>query len=233
MSIGYPDYSRTQAEAGNQLGSFFGQKQTDPSTGVMDAVGYAFLTIQIGDTGGNVHHFDAVITWYSDHGATNIVNTSDFAPVPGSNVSYQIPVVSRYVNVTMSHQVALDTETVGGIVFGSNVQVANAIVGPKSGPFIANSQSVPATSSAFVNALYTYWGPATLSWFIAAATNVVVQLEYYDLVTAAFQPLCKVFLSAAPLYGNQRISIPPNPMRVGLYNNSAGAVSFGGMVSIG
>jgi hypothetical protein len=232
MSIGYPDYSRTQAEAGNQLGSFFGQKQTDPSTGVMDAIGYAFLTIQIGDTNGNVHHFDAVITWYSDHGATNIVNTSDFAPVPGSNVSYQIPVVSRYVNVTMSHQVALDTENVGGIVFGSNVQVSTDIVGPKSGPFIMISQSVPATTNVFSSALYTKWGPATLSWFTNTIANCVIQLEYYDIVTAGFIPLVKIFLATAPTYGVTYVNLPPNPMRVGLYNLTAGAVTFGALVTI-
>jgi hypothetical protein len=232
MTIGYPDFSRTQAAAGNNLGSYFGQKQTDPTTGVMDAIGYQYLTIQVNDTN-NVNHFAMIITWYDDHGATNIVNTSQFVPVPGSNLSYQIPVVSRYVRVTASHQVALDTEVIGGIVYGSNVLTSQAITGPKSGPFIFNSQNVPATTNLFVNALYTYWGAATFVWFKDVAGAFVVQLEYFDMNTAAFVPLYKVHLNVSAIEGAMRVSLPPNPMRVGLYNLTAGAATFTGAGVLG
>lgn len=232
MSIGYPDYSRTQAEAGNQLGSLFGQKQTDPTTGIMDDIGYAYLTVQINDTG-NVHNFTVVITWYADNVGSNIVNTSQFVPVPGSNISYQIPVVARYVRVTISHQVALDTEVVGSLTFGSNVATPEAITGPKAGPFIFNSQSVAANSNVSVAALYTYWGPATFSWTKDTSGAFVIQLEYFDMNTATWLPLYKVHLSVLPLDGAWSVSIPPNPVRVTLYNQTAAAASFTGIVIIG
>lgn len=232
MSIGYPDYSRTQAEAGNQLGSYTGQKQTDPTTGVMDAIGYAYLTIQVNDTG-NVNHFSMIITWYSDNAGTNIINTSQFVPVPGSNVAYQVPAVSRYARVTASHQVALDTEVVSGVVFGSNVRTEGAITGPKANPFIFNQGSVAGGGTQFVNALYTYWGPAVFSWEISGVANCTVTIEYFDINTASFRILYWEFMNVSPIADARRVSIPPNPIRVGLYNNTGGALIMQGAVCLG
>jgi hypothetical protein len=217
MSVGYPDYSRTQAEAGNQLGSFFGQKQTDPTTGIMDCIGYAFLTIQVNDTA-NVHHFAVDITWYGDKAGTNIVNTSDFVPTPGSNISYQIPSVARYGRVTISHQVGGDTEVVGGLVFGSNVQVATAIVGPKSGPLINASATLGAGASQSFNALYTVWGAAVLYGSTSSGSSYVVQLMYYDLVTASFKVLVSLNGVTVGTGFAARVALPPNPIQVTIIN---------------
>lgn len=232
MAIDYPDFSRVQSEAGQQLGSFLGQKQNDPTTGVMDCIGYAYLTIEIGDKL-NVHNFTVVVTWYSDRGGTNILNTSTIGHVPGSVISYQIPAVSRYARVTASHVVFGDTEMVGCIVNGSNVVVPNTIVGPQIEPFIRNSATVNAASSQFINALFTTWGPATFSWFTDEGTSCVIQVEYFTYITATFVPLHKVHLPAGVSEGSLRISLPPNPTRVGLYNNAGVAKTFTGTVTLG
>lgn len=232
MSVGYPDFSRTQAEAGNQVGSYTGQKGNDPTTGILDAIGYAYLTINVNDSG-NVHNFEMVITWYSDHGATVIVNTSQFAPVPGSNVSYQIPAVSRYFQVVAQHQTFGDTEVVSGTVQGSNVSVSNAIVGPKIEPFILNSQSVGATTDANVAALYTYWGPATFFWFIGAASTAQIQLQYFSMLSASWVNMMIILLSAGQTQGAVQVDLPPNPVRVNVHNNTGAAISAIGGVTIG
>ena len=232
MSIGYPDFSRTQAQAGNQLGSFFGQKQNDPTTGVMDDIGYAYLTMQVNDTG-NIHNFQMTITWYDDHGATNIVNTSQFVPVPGSNISYQIPVVSRYVRVTVSHQVALDTEVVGGIVYGSNVLTPQAIVGPQFRPFMTTSISVAAGGNVMINALYTYWGPATFYASTSSGTAYAAQINYYDMAFAAFKTLISLNGATHGADVISRISLPPCPVQMVLINNDSVARTLVGTVTLG
>lgn len=232
MTYGYPDYSRISEQAGRQLGSFFGTKGSDPTTGVMDCIGYAYLTIEIGDNG-NVHNFQVIVTWYSDHAGTNIVNTSSIGHMPGSVLSYQIPAVSRYARVTISHLVFGDTENVGGIAFGSNVQVSGAIVGPQAQPFIYAQGTFGAATNNFFVANYTYWGPATLTWYTDAGNKCVVQLEYFSYITAGWNVIAKAHLGSATTEGYTRVSLPPAPVRLGLYNVDTVAHTFAGVLCLG
>ena|SRR5579872_3379012 len=232
MTVGFQDWSRTVNQGGQQLGGFFGQKGTDPTTGIMDCLGFAYLTIEIGDAG-NVNYFSIVVTWYSDSGGTNIVGTSTFVPVPGSIQPFQIPLISRYARVTCSHQVFGDTERVGCITFGSNV-VTNSIAGSlASGPLILNTGSVPATSSVFVNAQYVSAGPATLYVYTNSANNCVVGLEYYDIGTASFRQLYNDYLGGVVSSEIFQVSLPAAPVRIGCYNNDAAAHTFTGILVTG
>lgn len=232
MSIGYPDYSRTQAEAGNQLGTYNGQKQNDPTTGIIDCVGYAYLTINVNDFG-NINHFTMIITWYSDHGGVVIVNTSQFAPVPGSNVPYQVPVVSRYVQVLAQHQVFGDTEVVSGVVFGSNVVTPSAIVGPKVGPFIYSSHALGAGGNQSDSAPYTYWGPATLYGSTSSGFAFVVQLSYFDMNTASFKVIASLNGTSSNIGFAVRVSLPPNPVELTVINTDSVARTVIGSLCIG
>jgi hypothetical protein len=220
MSFGYPDYSRTQAEAGNLLGSFLGTKGTDPTTGIMDCLGYAYLTVQVGDKN-NVNHFTMIVTWYSDRAGTNIVNTSQFAPVPGSVVSYQIPAVSRYVQVVAQHQVFADPETVGGIVYGSNVQVQSSIVGPQTGPLIYASAALGAGANQSFDALYTVWGAAVLHGSTSSGTAYVIQISYFDLNTASFKVIVSFNGATVGTGFAVAVALPPNPIRVTIINTDS------------
>jgi len=229
MTVGFPDWSRTVNQGGQQLGSFFGQKGNDPTTGIMDCLGFAYLTVQIGDKN-NVHYFSIVVTWYSDSGGTNIVGTSVFVPVPGSIQPFQVPLVSRYARVTCSHQVFGDTENVGCIVFGSNV-VTNDIAGSLAGgPFIVNSGTVPATSSVSVNALYMFNGTATMYVYTDIATTCVVQIEYYNINNASWTALAKWDLPGSAFNDYRQLQLPACPIRISCYNNSATARSFTGIL---
>ena len=219
-------------QGGQQLGSFFGQKGNDPTTGIMDCIGYAYLTVEIGDAG-HVHNFQIVVTWYSDSGGTNIVGTTVWAPVPGSVIPRQVPVVSRYGRVTCSHQVFGDTETVGCVTFGSNVVVEDIAGSQQTNPFIVNSATVNATSSVFVNALYMYAGLATMYVTTGGANNCVVQIEYFDMNTASWKALAKWFLTASASNDYRMLHLPACPIRVGLYNNDTVAHTFSGILVTG
>ncbi len=232
MTVGFPDWSRTVNQGGQQLGGFFAQKGTDPTTGVMDCLGFAYLTIEIGDAG-NVHNFSVVVTWYSDSGGTNIVGTTVFVPVPGSVLPYQVPLVSRYGRVTVSHQVFGDTERVGCIAFGSNVVVEDIAGSQQTAPFIVNSGAFGATSQNFVNALYMYHGPATFSWYTDTATNCVIQIEYFDIGSASWKVYVKKHLAAGFQEGTMPVYLPPSPVRIGCYNNDSAAHTFTGILVTG
>lgn len=232
MTVGFPDWSRTVNQGGQQLGSFFGHKGNDPTTGIMDCLGFAYLTVEIGDSG-NVHNFSIVVTWYSDSGGTNIVGSSVFVPVPGSVLPYQIPLVSRYARVTCSHQVFNDSENIGCIVFGSNVVTTN-IAGSQSGnPFIVNSGTLAGATNAFVNALYMYSGNATLSWYTDGANLCVVQLEYFDITSASWKVYRKVHLASGFQEGSAQLHIPACPIRIGNYNVDSVAHTFTGILVVG
>ena len=219
-------------QGGQQLGSFFGQKGNDPTTGIMDCIGYAYLTVEIGDAG-HVHNFSIVVTWYSDSGGTNIVNTTVWCPVPGSVISRQIPLVSRYARVTCSHQVFGDTENVGCIAFGSNVVVQD-IAGPQQGnPFIVNSGTLAASTNSFVNALYMYTGNATLSWYTDGANLCVVQVEYFDINSATWKAYVKKHLAAGFVEGTAQIHLPACPIRIGNYNVDTVTHTFTGILVTG
>lgn len=219
-------------QGGQQLGSFFGQKGNDPTTGIMDCIGFAYLTVEIGDAG-HVHNFQIVVTWYSDSGGTNIVGTTVWAPTPGSVIPRQVPVVSRYARVTCSHQVFGDTENVGCITFGSNVSVEDIAGAQQTNPFIVNSGSFGAASQNFVNALWTYSGPACFYWYTDTANNCVIQVEYFDLNSASWKVLLKKHLGASVIEGAQPMNLPPCPVRIGCYNNDAAAHTFTGILVTG
>lgn len=219
-------------QGGQQLGSFFGQKGNDPTTGIIDCIGFAYLTLQVGDTG-NVHNFSIVITWYSDSGGTNIVNTSTIVPVPGSNVSYQIDLVSRYARVTESHQIFGDTENIGGIVFGSNVQVQGSITGPQGLPLISFSGSLGPGANSTINALYTTWGPATLAASNESGNTWAVQINYYDITSATFKILVNVQGSAHGADVVLRISLPACPIQMVITNVGGSAAILDGTVTLG
>lgn len=232
MTVGFPDWSRTVNQGGQQLGGFFGQKGTDPTTGVMDCLGFAYLTVQVGDAG-NVHNFSVVVTWYSDKNGTNIVNTSTIVPVPGSNLSYQIDLVSRYARVTASHQVFGDTENIGAIVFGSNVQVYGAIVGPQAFPFMMFDGTIGAGASTTVSALYTYWGRATVSVSDELDSLWNTEIQYYDIGSATFRRL--LFLDGSQYSAGAIVpfSLPPCPVRMKINNNSTASGTLHANVSLG
>lgn len=232
MTIGFPDWSRTSMEGGQQLGSFFGQKGNDPTTGIMDCIGFAYLTVEIGDAG-NVHNFSIVVTWYSDSGGTNIVGTTVWAPVPGSVIPRQVPVVSRYALVTCSHQVFGDTENVGCITFGSNVVVEDIAGSQQTNPFIINSGSVGAASSVAVNGLYTYSGLATIYIYTDTANKCVIQIEFYNINTASWWALAKWDLPAAAFNDYRQVHLPPCPVRIVCYNNDTAAHTFTGILVTG
>lgn len=214
------------------MGSFFGQKGNDPTTGIMDCIGFSYITLQVGDTG-NVHFFSIVITWFSDKGGTNIVNTSTIIPVPGSNASYQIDLVSRYALVTVSHQVFGDTEQVGGIVFGSNVQAAQAITGPQGEPFISFHGSLAAGAAATINALYVQWGPATLAASNQSGNTWAVQINYYDIGSATFKILVNVQGSTHGADAVLRMSLPSCPIQMVITNLGGAAAVLHGTVTLG
>lgn len=232
MTVGFPDWSRTVNQGGQQLGSFFGHKGNDPTTGIMDCLGFAYITVEIGDNG-NVHNFSIVVTWYSDSGGTNIVGSSVFVPVPGSVLPYQVPLVSRYARVTCSHQVFGDTENVGCIVFGSNVVTTN-IAGSQSGnPAIVNSGSFAAASQNFQLAQFMYAGRGQMYVYTDTALNCVVQLEYFDINSASWKPLRKWHLSNSIFETNVDVVLPACPLRIGCYNNDAAAHTFTGILVTG
>lgn len=232
MTVGFPDWSRTSMEGGQQLGSFFGQKGNDPTTGIMDCIGFAYLTVEIGDAG-HVHNFSIVVTWYSDQGGTNIVGTTVWCPVPGSVIPRQVPAVSRYARVTCSHQVFGDTETVGCIAFGSNVVVTDIAGSQQGNPFIVNSGSFGAATQNFVNALYTYSGQASMYVYTDTALNCVVQIEYFDINSASWKVLLKYHLTNAIFEKTDTVRLPACPIRIGCYNNDAAAHTFTGILVTG
>lgn len=219
-------------QGGQQLGSFFGQKGNDPTTGIMDCIGFAYLTVEIGDAGNN-HNFSIVVTWYSDSGGTNIVGTTVWAPVSGSVIARQIPVVSRYARVTCSHLVFGDTENVGCITFGSNVSVEDIAGAQQTNPFIVNSGSVAAASNANAYGLYTYSGPATMYVYTDTANKCVIQIEFFDMNNATWTALAKWHLPAAVFEDYRRISLPPCPIRIACYNNDTVAHTFTGILVTG
>ena len=219
-------------QGGQQLGSFFGQKGNDPTTGIMDCIGFAYLTLQVGDTG-NVHNFSIVITWYSDSGGTNIVNTSTIVPVPGSNVSHQIDLVSRYARVTESHQIFGDTENIGGIVFGSNVQVQGSITGPQGSPFMVINATLAVGASSTVNALYTAWGPASLAISDSLDSNWTAEINYYDIASASFKRLVHVEGSQFGGANVIPVSLPSAPVQLVIHNVSTAAATVNGTVTLG
>lgn len=229
MTVGFPDWSRTVNQGGQQLGSFFGQKGTDPTTGIMDCLGFAYITVEIGDKN-NVHNFSVVVTWYSDSGGTNIVGSSVFVPVPGSILPYQVPLVSRYARVTCSHQVFGDTEVIGCITFGSNVVTENIASSQSGNPAIINSGSVGAASSVKVAAQFMYSGVGTMFIYTDTANLCVVQLEFFNINSASWVALRKWDLPAAAYNDNQRISLPACPLRIGCYNNDSAAHTFTGIL---
>lgn len=232
MTVGFPDWSRTNMEGGQQLGSFFGQKGNDPTTGIIDCIGFGYLTVEIGDSG-NVHNFSIVVTWYSDKGGTNIVTTSVWCPVPGSVISRQLPLVSRYARVTCSHQVFGDTENVGCIAFGSNVVTNNIASSQQGNPFIVNQGSLAGSTSRMVNGLYTYSGPATWSVFTDNAPNVLTQIEYFDINLATWAILHRDHLGAAVSDEIFQVTLPACPVRIAAYNNDAAAHSFTSILTVG
>jgi|SRR5581483_9087827 len=229
MTIDFPDWSRTVNQGGQELGGFFGHKGNDPTTGIMDCLGFAYITIEIGDAG-NVHYFSIVVTWYSDQAGTNIVGTSVFVPVPGSIQPFQIPLVSRWARVTCSHQVFGDTENVGCKTFGSNVVTNGVDASLSGGPLIVNSGSVPGPGSVFINAQYVHQGAATLYVYTNSANACVVGLEYYDIGTASFRELYNDYLGAVTSSEIFNVSLPPAPVRIGCYNNDSAAHTFTGIL---
>jgi len=230
VTVGFPDWSRTVNQGGFQEGSFFGQKGTDPTTGVMDCLGFAYLTIEVGDKN-NVHNFSIVVTWYSDFQGINIVGTTVFSPVPGSVIPVQVPLVARWARVTCSHQVFGDTENVGCIVFGSNVQTVDIAGAQQTAPFIVGSATVNASSSQFFPALYTRPGPCVVTIYTDVGTNCVVQLEYFDIGSASWKALRKWHLTAGVNDTDSRLSLPSCPARIGLYNNDTVAHTLTGIVT--
>lgn len=232
MSIGYPDYSRTQAEAGNQLGSFFGQKGNDPATGRMDCIGYAYLTAGVDDAS-NVHNYTIVATFYDDFNLTNIIGTRTIAPIPGTRFPYQIPVISRYAIVTCSHIVFGDTENIGCIVYGSNVPLVNIGDAQNGFPFMHFIGGINAGATATVNPLAVHEGPATLYASTSSGQSYAAEMQYYDLSVASYLTLQS--LNGA-VHGADlciRISLPPCPVRLVLHNNDAAARTITASVTLG
>lgn len=232
MTVGFPDWSRTVNQGGQQLGSFFGQKGSDPTTGIMDCLGFAYLTVQVNDTN-NVNHFSIVVTWYADSGGTNIVTTSTFVPVPGSNITYQLPLVSRYARVTCSHQVFGDTENVGCITFGSNVATEQAIAGPQGEPFMAFSGSISANAAVTINAQYTYWGPACVAASNENGNTWAMQINYFDIGTASWVIAYNLQGSSHGPDTALRISLPSCPVQMVLTNTGAASSHLHGAVILG
>lgn len=229
MTVDFTDWARTVNQGGQQLGSFFGHKGNDPTTGVMDCLGFAYITVEIGDAG-NVNNFSIVVTWYSDSGGTNIVGTSVFVPVPGSVVPVQVPLVSRYARVTCSHQVFGDTENVGCITFGSNVITRDVAGSQQGGPFIINSGTVAAASSIPINANNTYSGPATMYVYTDNGNKCVVQIEFYNINSASWVALAKWHLPGSAFDDYRRVNLPPCPVRITCYNNDSVAHDFTGIL---
>lgn len=229
MSVGYPDYSRTQAQAGNQLGSFFGQKGNDPATGRMDCIGYAYLTVGIDDAN-NVHNYTVVVTFYDDFGLTNIIGTRQLVPVPGQRFPYQVPVISRYAVATCSHIVFGDTEVIGCIVYGSNIPVKN--IGDSQGgqPFLSSNSSVAAGATVTVPALFTYDGLAILSAGTSSGTAFFVQINYYSLLTASFVQMVVLTGAGSGSDFTAQIALPPCPVNMVLHNSDTVARTLFGTV---
>lgn len=232
MSIGYPDYSRTQAEAGNQLGGFFGQKGNDPATSRMNCVGYSNLTIAIDDAG-NVHNYTVVVTFYDDFGLTNIIGTRTLTPVPGTRFPYQVPVISRYAIVTCSHITFADPENIGCLVYGSNIPVIN--IGDAQGgqPFIHFSGNVNAGIITTISALYVHEGPATLHIDTSSGSSYYIIMNYFDLATAAFVRLLVLYGANHGQDVTTRVSLPPCPVQVVFANQDAAARTMTVSVTLG
>lgn len=230
MSYGYPDYSRTQSQASNNLGSYFGTKGSDPTTGRLDCLGYAYLTIALDDQG-NSHFFTSVVTFYDDFGLTNIVSTSTWIIVPGSRQSYQIPVTGRYCQVVCSHIIFGDTENIGCLVYGSNNHVPD-ISGPQRGqPFMIFGGSLGASSNIIVPAQTTYQGGAVLAGSTDSGTKWFAQIEYFNLVTASFSVLTKHNQALATASEVDTVALPPCPVRINVFNFDAVARTV--IVSVG
>lgn len=232
MSVGYPDYSRTQAEAGDQLGSFFGQKGNDPATGRMDCIGYAYLTLGVDDVG-SFNYYTIVVTFYDDFGMTNIIGTRALTPVPGARFPYQVPVISRYAIVTCSHIVFGDTGLIGCIVYGSNIPVVN--IGDAQGgqPFIYTSASLGTGASSTVNALFVHEGPATLYAGTASGSTYVVRLLFYNTGIAAFSRILDTDGLVEGRVFVKRISLPPCPVQLTLINTDSVTRTLTGAVILG
>lgn len=217
MPVGYPDYARTASQSGNTLGGFLGQKGNDPSTGLVDCLGYGYLDVCM-DDGASAHNYEVVVTFYLERGLVNLVVSQSFLPVPGRKQMFHVPVITRYCTVTVSHIIAADPDQVACNVFGSNVQENQFAFTQQGVPFLWTRTLLGAGASTSVDAVFTAYGPATLSCNTDSGSAWFAQINYYSLVTASFQLLLEMDGAAVGQSGIASVSLPSCPLRLTVSN---------------
>lgn len=232
MPIGYPDYARTASQSGNSLGGFLAAKGTDPSTGLVDCIGYGYLDVCM-DDGASANHYEVVITFYLERGLINVVTTQSVLPVPGRKQVFHVPIVTRYCTVTVSHIVANDPDLVACNVFGSNVQDNQFSYTQQGVPFVTISQSIAAAGNTNVDAVFTYGGPAMLAVTTSSGSAWFAQIMYYSLASASLQILVQVNGATQGQSFFGPVNLPSCPVRLVVANTDTVARTLNASVVLG
>lgn len=225
QTTGFRDWARVSEQAGTQLQYIHGvQINTDPTTGIFDTTGYAYLTTTVVATASAI--FAVEYTWYQDEAGTIPLCTRIWVPVVASSTTKQTPVISRWVKITMFWYLNGGTETPQMLVFGCN-DAAGLFGGEQQAyPFIYDGSTIGASGTSTTQAGVTYEGSAVWSVTQGSTNKWYAQLQFYNTNTFAWTAFAFMFGSIVGIGGIQSVALPPAPIQQVIVNQDTVSHAF-------
>lgn len=217
---GYADYQRLIAQGGDVLWDAQIELNAPYTSGIIDARGYGYLNISVNDIGGTAYYWFK-IRWVLNSDGSDELSTFVWLPTPGGEQTIQIPVISRYFDISQLYLSGPTTDRPFSVVFGCNAQAQIAVNSQPGDPLLRWQGSIAASSSETIFGTTTIQGPAALT--VGDNSNALweVVLQYYSLSSNSWQNLAVLFGSAYGQSANVIVGLPPCPIRMMVDNTDA------------
>lgn len=233
MSVGYPDYVRRVQQAGIPIIDVNQVVGAAPYNGTRQFVaGYNWLDLFI-DTSFLTNHYYIQLFFYDDPVTTKIIAQPFWIFDAGILNNISIPVAGQWVRIYAAAYEGTDVNPLVIHVRSNPVRHLPADVYSGGVALMYVNQSVAAAATFDTPTAGTHPGPATWALHHGTDNTWTASLQFWDFVSGTW----KTFISVEGSdYGKsilQKVTLPTNPVRMEMTNNSAGNRTFIGSLITG
>ena len=214
----YPDYNRQVIQSGMNVHNHE-QIITTPYTSAKFFVGlYGYLDF-IYDFSSNTDIYQVTVNWYLYSTSGTVAFTSNMVIGVGFSGAIVIPVFAQYMSYTITPKAGTDTNAVAWHVQGTNFYHTSTDYSTASGRISHGFSTIAAGGNYDIFPSFLAPGPATWGVEQAANSSWHANISTYDFSTGTYWHAVSAFGSDAGMSYAVRLSLPPAPVRIRMYND--------------
>lgn len=217
-TIGFPDYARLSIQAGSQLAFSQPPAGQNCDTGVFDCSGFGYLNITANINTGTSSATLNVI-WWLDQARSQSIALQVWSLAPISFGSIQVPILTRWCEVTVSLNPGAPADHPFVFVYGTQAKANSIALSQQGEPIVVNSGNVVATGGLTAQSLGFAAGRAAFTVHCLNANKWTAHIAYFDPGGSGFIDFFVHQATVADADQTFQVILPPATVQINLINN--------------